>query len=346
MSATVPYSAVQAHSNFDTFREGKARWVLTLPDGSKCVCQDWVLTSPFGEIKPGVTLHPDGSPNFDRPYYREAPNVNIVAWGRTASGEARLAVIRQAREQSDDPEARGTDGHPSVVFGQVPMGFLERLIGKDMVERFESVEKGARRETMEESGASVIKSITRPACPWHNPSPSFTASWSDLVFVEVDLEAVERLKYDRNEPILTAEYISVPELLKRIREGRDSAGAVYRGCTSNSVWMIFFATYPEMFVAPLRATRLTGPTSKNGGLFHLYKTLKVANLWPYAKARHHFRHNVFPFSRRGRSCHERSHRSHPGLAIRFILRQDSSRPRTDRKNRKCHGASFGDWETC
>jgi cysteine sulfinate desulfinase/cysteine desulfurase-like protein len=39
------------------------------------------------------------------------------------------------------------------------------------------------------------------------------------------------------------------ELLQRIREGRDDAGAYYRSCTANAAWMTFFATHPELFLS-------------------------------------------------------------------------------------------------
>ena len=58
---------------------------------------------------------------------------------------------------------------------------------------------------------------------------------------------IEKLKHDRNEPIFSAEYITVAELRRRIADGKDEVGAVYRGCTSNSVWFIFFCTHPELW---------------------------------------------------------------------------------------------------
>lgn len=184
-------------------------------------------------------------PVLDRPEYREAPNVNCVVWGRVTNGEARFALIRQPRPHADNPE--NPSSNQPVVFGQIVMGFLEKLIGKDLVEQYESVASGSVRETAEESGARVVLNIERPPYPWHNPNPTFVATWSDLVFVEVDLKAIETIKHDRNEPIFSAEYITAGELRRRIVEGKDEAGAVYRMCTANSAWFIFFCVYPELF---------------------------------------------------------------------------------------------------
>jgi ADP-ribose pyrophosphatase YjhB (NUDIX family) len=220
--------------------EHRAGWKLVvngkpMPDNT-----EWEVQSSFGAVKTAVVLDNAGTPVFDRPMYEEAPNVNMVAYGRTEDGEVKVAVIRQPRPHADDPENRGVDGHAPVVFGQVPMGFIEKLLG-------ESLEQAAERETSEETGARTVISVTRPKCPYHNPNPTFVRTWSDLVFVEVDLKRIESLRSTRNEPIYSAEYIPVPELLKRIRDGRDEQGALYRMCTANSVWLIFFATFPDFW---------------------------------------------------------------------------------------------------
>ncbi len=222
--------------------EHEAGWVLLTDGVPHSKHTEWEARSPFGSVMTAVVLDKDGKPVFDRPIYREAPNVNIVAFGREKDGTVRVAVIRQPRPHADDPEQPGVDGHAPVVFGQVPMGFLEKLIG-------ETPEDAARRETGEETGATTVKAVSQPNYPHHNPNPTFVATWSDLYFVEVDLERIEALRSTRNEPIYSAEYITVPELLRRVREGKDEQGGVYRMCTSNSIWLIFFATYPEFFLA-------------------------------------------------------------------------------------------------
>jgi 8-oxo-dGTP pyrophosphatase MutT (NUDIX family) len=249
MSALLRYADVLGHAGFSAFKEGKARWMLKTADGTVSICEDWECVSPFGSVRSAVVVNADGSPSFDRPVYYEAPNVNIVAWGRDKSGVTKIAIIRQPRPHADDPRQPGVDGHAPVVFGQIPMGFKERVFGKDMTERYEASVDAARRETTEETGASVILSILVPDVPWHNPNPTFVATWSDLLFVEVDLAMVEELKKDRNEPIFSAEFIPVRTLLLRISNGVDGEGALYRSATSNSAWMIFFATYPELFKA-------------------------------------------------------------------------------------------------
>lgn len=222
--------------------ELKPNWQLY--NEGRLVQGDWRAESRFGSVHTAVVFDTDGKPVYDRPAYREAPSVNIIAWGRTRNWFSRsesvhIAIIRQPRPHADDPEHPGDD-HKAVVFGQIPMGFMEKILG-------ESGEAAARRETGEETGASAIISVTQPKYPWHNPNPTFVATWSDLYFVEVDLAKIAKLKIDRNEPIFSAEYVPAEELIRRIREGKDEEGAVYRMCTANSLWMIFFSTYPELW---------------------------------------------------------------------------------------------------
>lgn len=251
MTATVKPSETKAllsPEEFDTFWSNNGRWKLKVNGEQQTDGADWEAKSPFGSVSEAVVLGGDEKPSFTRPIYREAPNVNTVVWGRDKSGIVKIAVIRQPRPHADDPKNRHNDGHEPVVFGQVVMGFLERLIGKDLVERYESTSVGASREASEEAGAQVVLNIEYPNCPYHNPNPTFVATWSDLVFVEVDLEAITALKFDRNEPIFSAEYITAKELRERVAEGRDEQGALYRMCTANSVWFIFFCTHPEFFV--------------------------------------------------------------------------------------------------
>ncbi len=212
----------------------KPRWKLTVEKSG-----DWKAESQFGSVESAVVVDDNGKPVFDRPLYREAPNVNcIVVWGWDENDEARFAVIRQPRPHADDPENPGNN-HPPVVFGQIPMGFLKKITG-------ESIENGAVREVGEETGVSVILNIERPKYPWHNPNPTFVASWSDLVFLEVDLKKINELKSTRNEPIYSAEFITLSELMKRTANGKDEEGTVYRMCTANSIWWIFFCSHPEL----------------------------------------------------------------------------------------------------
>lgn len=250
MSATRSYGAVRHHPRFEQWLGNTAkRWKLVVDGKDVPPGTDWEVIGPVGSVGSRVLVDEEGAPTFDRPEYTETPNVNVVAWGRDHEGRCRMAVIRQPRPHADlpGPENCDRDGHPPVVFGQIVMGFLDRIVGADMVGRFEEVVRGATREASEEAGTSIILGVELPSCPWHNPNPTFVATWSDLVFLEIDLATLHELKTSRSEPIYSAEFILVPELLRRIREGQDEAGAYYRSCTANAAWMTFFATHPELF---------------------------------------------------------------------------------------------------
>lgn len=206
---------------------------------------DWKVESRFGCVETAVVVDENGKSVFDRPAYREAPNVNCIAYGVGSDGKTRVAIIRQPRPHADDPEQPGNN-HQPIVFGQIPMGFLRKIAGEDIELDFESVEAGAVREVAEETGASAVITMERPKYPWHNPNPTFVATWSNLVFLRVDLDKVQQHRSTRNETIYTAEYISIKELMRRTAQGKDEQGAAYRMCTSNSLWWIFFCTHPEL----------------------------------------------------------------------------------------------------
>lgn len=248
MSATKVYSAITESSHYETFRASEKRWRLVVGGGAGPIipCTDWMCMSPFGSVEGAVVVDAEGKPAFDRPLYREAPSVNVVAYGIDSDGVAKFAVVSQPRPHADDPEQPGSNDHDPVVFGQIVMGFLAKVIGKDLVDAYESVKAGAAREIAEESGAQVILDIERPAYPWHNPNPTFVATWSDLVFVKVDLGAIGKFRSTRGEPIFNAEFIPASELMRRVRDGKHE-NAVYRMCTANSAWFIFFCTHPELF---------------------------------------------------------------------------------------------------
>lgn len=220
---------------------GEANWILRIkrPDGTLEELQgiDWEAVSRFGRVVSAVVADDEGRPQFDRPRYEEAPNVNIVAWGRDKiTRKIKVALISQPRPHSDDPE--NPDNTKTLTFAQIPMGFKENLLGKDQLAAYESAQEAAARETTEETGASVIRDIFQPEYPFHNPNPTFVGTWSDLAFVEVDLEKIEELKQDRKEPIFKAEYVPLQQLIKEVKAGKTDRG-IARMCTSNSALLIF-----------------------------------------------------------------------------------------------------------
>lgn len=234
--------AISINPDFFVNRPSDHNWILTVtrpgeaaevfPPGTH-----FEYRSRFGAVWSAVVLDAEGKPSFDRPRYEESPNVNIVAWGRDKqSGQIKIALISQPRPHADDPQ--NPDNHESLVFAQIPMGFKEKVFGKDQSEAFESSQSAAGRETSEETGASVIKSTYEPEYPYHNPNPTFVGTWSDLVFVEVDLDKIEKLKSDRSELIYGADFITFKELAEEVKNGKTERG-ISRSCTSNSALFIF-----------------------------------------------------------------------------------------------------------
>lgn len=244
-----PAEAVAKQPDFFTKKPEGVSWTLSveIPEGEKeFVGVSWKAESRFGKVESAVVTDENGNPLFDRPRYYEAPNVNVVAWGRdNRTGEIKIAVIVEERPHALHPEI--PEKEVALKFAQIPMGFIEKIVGKDNVGILEIGKHAAAREVAEETGASAVRGISRPACPYHNPSPSFVATWSELYFIEVDLDRIGALKLDRNEPIFKAEYLNVKELLARIREGQDAEGAIFRGATSLSALMIFFSQNPEFW---------------------------------------------------------------------------------------------------
>lgn len=243
--------AQERRPDFFTNRPMDLNWLLrvTPPDGKTQEFPpgtEWEATSRFGKVEDVVVADDKNNPLFNRPRYHEAPNTNMVAWGYDPkTGEIKIAILSEERPHALHPT--NTDSNSSLKFGQVPMGFKDKIIGKDLLEEYESAIQGAIRELGEETGAKTIISVSRPAYPFHNPNPTFVATWSELVFIRVNLEKIEEKKLGKNEMIYKAEYIPVKELLERIRIGQTDDGSIYRACTSLSVMMIFFATYPEFW---------------------------------------------------------------------------------------------------
>lgn len=254
MAATIkPSEALARDPEFFNKRPADVNWTLEVhtEEGVKnFVGVDWRCYGRFGEVGNVVVCDKDGKPAFDRPFYQEVRAINAIAYGRDPiNDEVRIAVVKEERPHADDPE--NPDSEEAVMFGQVPMGFMEKLVGKDASKEWEDAESATVREVGQETGHKVVKSISRPPCPWHTASPSFTKSWVDLVFIEVDLDIIARLKLERGELIYKAEFIPVRTLIERIKQGKDEDGALYRGATSNSLWMIFFACFPELFVSAI-----------------------------------------------------------------------------------------------
>ena len=239
-----PSEAIKRSPDFFKNRPEWANWTLRIKHLNGTVEEmppgtDWEAISRFGSFRSAVITNPDGSPAFDKPRADEAPNVNIVAYGKDKkTGELRIAMISQARPHADnvfDP-----NNNEDMIFEQIPMGYLDKIIGKDQMEKFESTKDGAIRETGEETGAMVIKDISHPEFPQHYPNPTFIGTTSNLVFIEVDLDQIEKIKIDRNEPIFKADYIPLKDLIQDLKVGKTERGYA-RMATSNSAILVFLS---------------------------------------------------------------------------------------------------------
>lgn len=196
--------------------------------------------SRFGFAEVRVQTKPDGTPDFDRVIIGEAPNINAVCWYRK-DGTLYIANVVQPRSFADKPD--GTPADPSIIFGQpCVMGFKERILGEDLVHAFENDDDAVRREALQEAGARGIKNIT--FLGYHNPNPTFCATWSEVWDVQIDPDMITD-EVDTKELILKAEYIPVSSLLGRIAVG-DAAGVNYRSATANSALLIWLTNHPHI----------------------------------------------------------------------------------------------------
>ena len=251
MSATIkPSEAVKRDSDFFNRRPKDANWTLRVTESSGAMHEfvgvDWEAKSRFGSVTSEVAVDDQGRPVFDRPAYHETPCVNVVAWGRDRrTGEIKIGLITEERPHPDHPEF--PESTQPLRFTQVPMGFVDKILGKDGLRQLELGATAAAREVTEETGAKVVRGSSKPRCPYHIYSPTFMATWAGVHFIEVDLEEIEAVKAHRDEPIFKAEFVTAKELLARIREGQDQEGNIFRGGSSLSVLMMFFASFPEFF---------------------------------------------------------------------------------------------------
>lgn len=200
------------------------------------------IHSRFGFAEVRVQTKPDGTPDFDRVVYGEAPNINAVVWGIDSDGVYRVAVVIQLRPFADHPAG----WNESVTFGQpCVMGFLDRIVGRKLAEVFESSLTGATREALEEAGAREILSIKEMG--GHNPNPTFCATWSELLDIQVDLAKVEE-RTDKDELIYKAEYMPVKKVLDLIGRGGllpADGGVSYRSATANDAFLVWLSRHPE-----------------------------------------------------------------------------------------------------
>jgi len=207
----------------------------------------------------------DGKPAYARPEAGETGNVHAIAYGiDKKTDELKIALIDQARPHANN--VFEPDSKENVVFRQIPMGFLDNLIGIQLepavgagesggvgeeTRVLESPVAGAIRELGEETGleATAIKRIWFPMYDEHWANPTFMSTTSHIVFVEVDLEKINEMKTDRNEPIFRAEYVPLEEVLEDIRLGKTERGYA-RMATSNSALLIFLSHLTAFQAAP------------------------------------------------------------------------------------------------
>jgi hypothetical protein len=241
MSATVPYSQAKTNQSHEVYG-----WKLTVEGVEYPVGTDFSISSVRGSVQSAVVLKNDGTPLFDRPVYTETPFAQVVIWGKGADGKFYFGMVEQERPHADMPGAEnyGVNGHKPVRFLHVVMGFNE----KSATGKFETPEETAKREAHEESGTSKSAVLNVETHPFgHNPSPSFTSTWGNVISMEIDLKKVGKPITDENESINGVYFIEAHRLLEMIAGGQSNTGAYTGVSTSLSALMIHFARHPEQF---------------------------------------------------------------------------------------------------
>lgn len=185
--------------------------------------------SRFGFAEQRVQLDAEGKLAFDRVVYGEAPNINAVVWGRR-DGQIYIGRTVQSRPFADHHDGEPAD--PAITFVQpCVMGFnLERVAGTE----------AALREASEEAGTgNAVLSIKQMR--FHNPNPTFCATWSELFEIEVDLDKIEEAS-DRSELIYRAEFVPLSQAIDDIARGWED-GVSYRSATANDTLFVWLAKH-------------------------------------------------------------------------------------------------------
>ncbi len=277
LPSQVDRSFFEKRSNPNPEKDPNWKLRVELPGGiQEYIGVNWEVVSRFGRVSSVVVVDDAGNPQFDRPRYEEAPNVNVIAWGTDETGAIKIGFISQPRPHADNRlDPKDTE---DVVFQSAPVGFIDKIIGKDQMEAFEHPGAAAAREVAEETGATVVKSIAYPQIPFHYPNPTFVGTTSDIVFVEVDLKKIEELKKDHTEPIFTAEYRPIQQVLQDLQNGQSELGLM-RMATTNSALLIFLSTIPEFANATTNQSMLNKQVNANKTMKandpEAYKILKL-----------------------------------------------------------------------
>jgi ADP-ribose pyrophosphatase YjhB (NUDIX family) len=224
------------------------RWrlVVNTPDGSAFTAppgSDVFLNGFAGTVELVVALSDDGTPMYDKVVYQQHPGVMIVAWGRDAEGVVRIAYLTQVRPFAIDPDS-SEPGAP--VFGQIPGGFLEPGTAGNLQTR---IEHAVRRELAEETGVTRVLSIELPEPLTYWPDPTFMSNGTYVAFAEIELHSTpgHADAASDGEDIRRVEFITIPDLLARIAQGRTPDGAIHHMGLSLGPLMMFFARHPELF---------------------------------------------------------------------------------------------------
>jgi 8-oxo-dGTP pyrophosphatase MutT (NUDIX family) len=198
------------------------------------------LGSKWGAHEVRVAVHPDGTPDFDRVIYSEAPGMCAVLYGRDRDGGYHIGIIEEARPFADNLD--GTPADPPLRFGQpAVMGVLDRIIGSGGASALESAEDGAVREAMEEAGITGVLGVRRLG--YQNPNAAICATWDHLLEIEVDLDQVGTTT-GREARIHQAHYLPVREVLHRIALG-DHDGVNYRAAVPGNAFLVWLANHTE-----------------------------------------------------------------------------------------------------
>lgn len=197
------------------------RWYSEVVESHPGFRLDWRFSSRdvplaherLGAIWHAVVCSPDGTPLYDQPLWTEPTGAIVVA----TDEQDRIGFVQNFRVVVRDADAgwasppKNFDGYGRVSL-ELPRGFPEP--GEAAIDT-------ARREAEEELGVEVERPVL---IGWHNPNTTYCAASIPIFLVSVAKPVRSAAPADRTEPIEGVCFLTVAEVLARVREGEVLCG--------------------------------------------------------------------------------------------------------------------------